>query len=103
LDQAGGAAPSSLRTGFIRHGESPVAAAPQDGAGAYPTAIGSTRRKRNIGCRIVPYETDEFSQTLGKQFFPESRFELSENLRLNLLDYAEKRTDAANITFNARC
>jgi len=45
----------------------------------------------------------EFSQTLGKQFFLGRRFELSENLRLILLDYAQKRADGANITFNAPC
>lgn len=59
--------------------------------------------EKELGCRIGPFETDEFPQTLGKQFFFESRFELSENLRLILLDYAEKRADAANITFKAGC
>jgi hypothetical protein len=48
-------------------------------------------------------ERGEFSQTLGKQLFLGRRFELSENLRLILLDYAQKRSKAANITFNAAC
>jgi hypothetical protein len=59
--------------------------------------------EKNLGCRIFPNETDEFSQILGKQFFLESRFELSENLPLILLDYAQKPTDGANITFKASC
>jgi hypothetical protein len=48
-------------------------------------------------------KSDEFSQTLGKQIFRGLRFELSENLRLILLDYAQKRSDAANIAFKATC
>jgi hypothetical protein len=38
-------------------------------------------------------------QTLGKLYF----FELIENLRRILLDYAQKRTGRANATFNAAC
>jgi hypothetical protein len=38
-------------------------------------------------------------QILGKLYF----FELIENLRRILLDYAQKRTWRANATFNAAC
>jgi hypothetical protein len=38
-------------------------------------------------------------QILGKLYF----FELIENLRRILLDYAQKRTGRANATFNAAC
>jgi hypothetical protein len=38
-------------------------------------------------------------QILGKLYF----FELIENLRRILLDYAQKRTSRANATFNAAC
>jgi hypothetical protein len=74
------------------------------------TAPGSARRRsdcppRKVGSVVTASQTkpDEFSQTLGKQIFREPRFELSENLRLILLDYAQKRPDAANIAFNAPC
>ncbi len=40
-----------------------------------------------------------FAQILGKLYF----FKLFENLRRILLDYAEKRTDLANVAFNAAC
>jgi hypothetical protein len=40
-----------------------------------------------------------FVQILGKLFY----FELSENLRRILLDYAQKRPDLANAAFNGAC
>jgi hypothetical protein len=59
--------------------------------------------KTKPGCASPLTRNDEFSQTLGKRIFLGLRFELSENLRLILLDYAQKRADAANIAFNAAC
>jgi hypothetical protein len=40
-----------------------------------------------------------FAQILGKLYF----FELLENLRRILLDYAQKRTGRANAAFNGPC
>jgi hypothetical protein len=40
-----------------------------------------------------------FAQILGKFYF----FELDENLRRILLDYAQKRSCIANAAFNAPC
>jgi len=62
------------------------------------------RSKRNLHlAHLFLAGRGEFSQTLGKQTFLEARFELSENLWLILLDYAQKRRDTANITFSAAC
>jgi hypothetical protein len=68
-----------------------------------PTAIRSSPPKGSSVAASLQTKPDEFSQTLGKQIFRVLRFELSENLRLILLDYAQKRADAANIAFNATC
>jgi hypothetical protein len=67
------------------------------------TAIGSLPQKGTCAATCFQTERDEFSETLGKQIFLEPCFELSENLRLILLDYAEKRADATNTAFNATC
>jgi hypothetical protein len=49
--------------------------------------------------RSPQIEGSAFAQILGKFYF----FELCENLRRILLDYAEKRTYIANVAFNAAC
>ena len=56
--------------------------------------------KRLLAARTPPKPARyAFAQILGKFYF----FELCENLRRILLDYAEKRTDLANVAFNAAC
>jgi hypothetical protein len=40
-----------------------------------------------------------FAQILAKLYF----FDLRENLRIILLDYAQKRPDTANVPFKAAC
>jgi hypothetical protein len=101
-DRGGDASPSAQPCGFIRHGESPVAARRKVARATFHRDRIALSEK---GATLPHPQTrpDEFSQTLGKQIFLKVRFKLSENLQLILLDYAQKRLDAANITFKAIC
>jgi hypothetical protein len=69
----------------------------------YSPAIGPSTRRKFYRGGFWTMARSKFAQTLGKQFFFEVHFELSENLRRILLDYAQNRAEAANMAFNRAC
>jgi hypothetical protein len=79
--------------GIRQHGESLVTF---DRDSVWP--IFASRRRRRV---FEPQQRGSGAvvQILGKLYF----FELIENLRRILLDYAQKRTGRANANFNAAC
>ena len=71
----------------------------------HPSATDQTIALESIAPAIIAGigASPTFAQILGKQIFVQIFIELIENLRRILLDYGQKRANAANAAFNAAC